>query len=175
MSTEARARSLEIVRLTSADAAVFRELRLEGLRDHPEAFGASWEDEATHSEAQFSSRLDDAVVFGARSVDGMRLDGIVGVYRPEAAKTKHKAVIWGMYVRLRSRRAGVGAILLKTAIDHASLMVEEVNLTVGLANAAALKLYESAGFKRYGVEQRALKIGEQYYDEVLMSLLLSKR
>lgn len=175
MSTEARARSAKIVRLTSADAAVFRELRLEGLRDHPEAFGASWDDEATHSEAQFSSRLDDAVVFGVRSADGMRLDGIVGVYQPEAAKTKHKAVIWGMYVRLSARRAGVGAVLLKAAIEHATLMVEEVNITVGLDNTAALKLYELAGFKVYGVELRALKIGDQYYDEALMSLPLSKR
>lgn len=33
-------------RLGSSDAASYRELRLEGLRSHPEAFGASWEYEA---------------------------------------------------------------------------------------------------------------------------------
>jgi hypothetical protein len=49
MSNRARVTSPKIVRLTAADAATFRELRLEGLREHPEAFGASWEEEAAQS------------------------------------------------------------------------------------------------------------------------------
>jgi len=35
----------QIRRLEPHDAAAYRDLRLEGLRNHPEAFGASWEDE----------------------------------------------------------------------------------------------------------------------------------
>jgi ribosomal protein S18 acetylase RimI-like enzyme len=174
MSTEARALSSTILRLTSADAAAFRELRLEGLLKHPEAFGASWEDEVTQSEADFASRLDSAIVFGVRSGDEARLDGIVGIYRPAAAKTRHKSVIWGMYVREGVRQSGLGTALLRRAIEHAALSVEELTLSVGANNNAALEIYKSAGFQTYGLERRALKIGDTYYDEALMSLSLSK-
>jgi hypothetical protein len=36
-----------IRRLSAADAPAFRELRLDGLARHPEAFAASWIEEAT--------------------------------------------------------------------------------------------------------------------------------
>jgi ribosomal protein S18 acetylase RimI-like enzyme len=105
----------------------------------------------------------------------MRLNGIVGVYRSPAAKTKHKAVIWGMYVRACARRSGLGYALLRKAIEHATLSVEEIILTVGANNNAALMLYEAAGFQKYGIERRALKIDERYYDEALMSLTITSR
>jgi ribosomal protein S18 acetylase RimI-like enzyme len=114
------------------------------------------------------------VVFGSPSDNNAKIDGIVGVYYPEAAKVKHKATIWGMYVRPSARRTGVATGLLGKAIEHASCFVEEMNLTVGLNNRAALALYGAAGFQEYGLEKRALKIKDQYYDEVLMSLLLVK-
>ncbi|MGU3454193.1 GNAT family N-acetyltransferase [Methylobacterium sp. 391_Methyba4] len=160
--------------MSGTDAAAFRGLRLEGLHEHPEAFGASWEDEARQSEAEFAARLDSGVVFGAKTEDAARLDVIVGIHRPTAAKIKHKAVIWGMYVRAEARRFGLGAALLRAAIEHATLSVEELTLSVGAENKGALDLYKSAGFRKYGLELRALKIGNIYYDEVLMSLSLSE-
>ncbi|MGU3542601.1 N-acetyltransferase family protein [Methylobacterium sp. A52T] len=172
MSTEARALASKIIRLSGPDAAAFRELRLEGLHEHPEAFGASWEDEVRQSEAEFAARLDSGVVFGSITEDTARLDGIVGIYRPTAAKTKHKAVIWSMYVRAEVRRFGLGAALLRTAIEHATLSAEELTLSVGVENYGALEFYKSVGFRKYGLELRALKIDNIYYDEVLMSLSL---
>jgi RimJ/RimL family protein N-acetyltransferase len=45
-------------------------------------------------------------------------------------------------------------------------------LTVVASNAAACRLYRAAGFEQYGLERRALKIGDTYYDEALMALSL---
>lgn len=59
-----------------------------------------------------------------------------------------------MYVRACARRSGPGCALLRKVIEHAALSVEEVILTVGANNDAALMLYEAAGFQRYGVERR---------------------
>ncbi|MET3414856.1 GNAT family N-acetyltransferase [Methylobacterium sp. 1030] len=163
---------MKIYRLTSADATAFRDIRLEGLQAHPEAFGASWEDEVAQSETEFAARLDSAVVFGARSEGEAYLDGIVGIYGPTAAKTKHKAIIWGMYVRPGVRRSGIGAALLREAIDYSVISIEELTLSVGANNDAAVALYKSVGFKAYGLERRALKIGDIYYDGASMSLSL---
>jgi RimJ/RimL family protein N-acetyltransferase len=43
------------------------------------------------------------------------------------------------------------------------------------SNVAACRLYRAAGFKEYGLERRALKVGSEYYDEMLMALQLSPR
>ena len=66
--------------------------------------------------------------------------------------------------------AGPGAAVIEAAADT----VEELRLTVVASNATAVRLYARCGFREYGVEPRALKIGDRYHDEVLMALPLRK-
>ena len=67
---------------------------------------------------------------------------------------------------------GLAARLAQGIIELARPLVEEVCLTVVASNAAAYRLYSAAGFEQYGLERRALKIGDAYFDEVLMALAL---
>jgi RimJ/RimL family protein N-acetyltransferase len=60
-------------------------------------------------------------------------------------------------------------------VAHARPLVEQVCLTVVASNVAARRLYSAAGFEEYGVERRALKVGSEYYDDVLMVLPLNPR
>jgi RimJ/RimL family protein N-acetyltransferase len=46
-------------------------------------------------------------------------------------------------------------------------------LSVVASNTAACRLYRAAGFKEYGLERRAIKVGSEYYDELLMALALN--
>jgi RimJ/RimL family protein N-acetyltransferase len=64
---------------------------------------------------------------------------------------------------------------VQRVVEHARTVVEEVCLTVVASNAAACRLYSAAGFKQYGLERRALKVGGEYYDDVLMALVLDPR
>lgn len=64
----------------------------------------------------------------------------------------------------------MGAALLAQVLDFASTKVEEVTLLVGAENASALAMYRRAGFIEYGLERRALKIDDRYYDERLMAV-----
>ena len=162
----------EIRRLSASDAAAYRDLRLGGLRAHPEAFGASWEDEAAEPLAWFQDRLDRNVIFGGGVADASELGGGAGFYSPGGAKQRHKGVLWGMFVQPQARGTGLGAALVTRVLEHARATVEEVRLTVVSTNAAAIRLYERAGFERYGLERRALKVGGDYHDEVLMALSL---
>ena len=157
-------------RLGAGDAAGYRELRLEGLAGHPEAFGASWEDEAARPLAWFAERLERNAVFGGWvRGGGVELAGVAGLLVPDAPKLSHKGVLWGMYVRPSARRTGLAATLLARVLEHARGVVEEVRLTVVSSNAAAVRLYEAAGFETYGVERRALKVAGRYHDEALMA------
>jgi hypothetical protein len=87
-----------IRRLDRGDASAFRDIRLEGLSRHPEAFGASYEEELEYSEAQIAERIANNVVFGGFAEDGA-LAGVIAVARSKGAKMRHIASIWGMYVR----------------------------------------------------------------------------
>ncbi|TMJ49463.1 MAG: GNAT family N-acetyltransferase, partial [Alphaproteobacteria bacterium] len=95
---------MEIRRLTSADAAAYRELRLAALRDSPEAFGSTFERESAQPLAWFRDRLANSQVFGAIRLS--ELLGIAGFARREHDKEKHKGLLWGMYVRPDARNAG---------------------------------------------------------------------
>lgn len=160
-----------IRRLAAADAESYRDLRLIGLRICPEAFGASYEHEASQPLAWFADRLENNIVLGGWS-DGGTLAGIAALHIPQAGKSSHKARLWGMFVAPRARRTGLATALLVQLTSNAAAAVEEILLAVGSANAAAVRLYEKAGFTAYGLEHRALKIGDDYYDELLMSLPL---
>ena len=164
-----------IRRLIATDAAPYRELRLEGLRTDPTAFGASWEDEASRPLTWFAERLEHNAVLASGSPAGVALAGVVGLLVPDAAKLRHKGILWGMFVRPGARSTGLGAALLESILDHAAQVVEEVRLTVVASNTAAVRLYARAGFKEYGLERRALKFDGDYYDELMMALAFNRR
>ena len=50
--------------------------------------------------------------------------------------------------------------------------LEQINLTVTATNARAVRFYEAAGFRTFGMEERALKIDGAYYPKAHMVLYL---
>lgn len=161
-----------ILRLAAADAENYRALRLNGLRAHPEAFGASWEDEAGKSVPWFAERLERNAVWGGWLDGDPALAGAAGLLVLEAAKLRHKGVLWGMFVRPEARRTGLAEALARRVLEEAAGAVEEVRLTVVASNASAVRLYARLGFREYGREPRALRVGDRYHDELLMALRL---
>jgi ribosomal protein S18 acetylase RimI-like enzyme len=158
---------LQIRRLALADAAIYRDIRLEALTRNPEAFGSTLEMENAQPLAWFAERLGGSDVLAAFA--GAELLGIAGFFIQQGQKQAHKGVLWGMYVRPSARRAGVGRRLCEAIIDLARQRVELIQLTVASDNKQAWQLYASLGFLEYGLEKNALKQDGKYYDEVLMA------
>jgi len=116
-------------------------------------------------------RLQTTAVWGGW-LDDSPLAGVAGLAVYEAPKLRHKGVLWGMYVRPEARGRGLAAALVHQVLAHARALVEQVCLTVVASNIAARRLYTAAGFQEYGLERRGLKVGTEYYDQVLMVLPL---
>jgi ribosomal protein S18 acetylase RimI-like enzyme len=157
--------------LVTADADEFRRVRLDALRLHPEAFAASYEDECVLDAAQFAERLTTPGLtrFGAFAREEMV--GLVGLHLPSGPKVRHKAHLFSMYVAAGHRRTGLADRLVQAVIDaarEAGALVLQLTVTAG--NAPAQLLYKRMGFQVYGVERRALKVGDRFYDEELMAL-----
>jgi len=79
---------VQVRRLLPADAALYRELRLEALRVAPEAFSSTFAAESAEPLAWFAARLETSAVFGAFA--GGDLLGIAGFFVKQGRKEAHK-------------------------------------------------------------------------------------
>ena len=161
-----------IRRLCPDDAAAYQALRLEGLLESPTAFGASYAVEAGRTLSEIEARLQTAAdatvsVFGAFA-DG-RLAGIGALARTTTEKVAHNATVGGMYVSPAFRGRRIGPALLDAVITHARTFahLRNLRLCVNATNAAAIRLYQSRGFTRYGLEPEALCVDGIFYDDEL--------
>jgi RimJ/RimL family protein N-acetyltransferase len=167
----------EVRQLGPESAAAYRDLRLRGLKEHPDAFTSSYEEDREKPLAAAERRLasdSDDRVWGAW-VDGV-LAGVAGLAREHRAKNRHKAVVFGMYVAPEHGRRGIGATLLRHVIDEARRQpgLQQLVLTVTQTNAGARTLYERTGFRSFGVEPRAIRVGDAYFDKNHMILFLAQ-
>lgn len=155
--------------LKPADAAAFSALRLVAIDTSPSAI---WPTRAEHGlrTGRPQPRLDfphrSPRLFGALTDDG-GLIGIAGVRREALVQLAHKAVLWGVFVAPAYRGNGLARRLIDAALTHASRDwgVEQVNLCVNTENEPAKALYASLGFETFGVERRAMRVGDRFYDE----------
>jgi ribosomal protein S18 acetylase RimI-like enzyme len=158
--------------LNGNDADAYRKIRLEGLKNSPEAFGSSYEEEQLDPIDLYKSRLesDTAYTFGAFEKE--ELAGVVTLVKETKAKLKHKASIFAMYVSPDYRGRGIGKKLMAEVVIKAQEFVdtEQLQLSVVSTNQSAKQLYTSFGFTVYGHEKRALKADGIYYDEDHMVL-----
>ncbi len=164
--------------LKPSDASAYWELRLAALRESPEAFATSYEEAIRRANAieeveKNLSESEDKFTIGAFDHEN-RLVGVVTFYRERALKLRHKGYLVAMYVSPRVRRTGIGRQLIQELVRHARQLpcLEQINLSVVTSNGPARRLYESMGFETFGVEVRALKSGDQYWDEAHMVLRL---
>ena len=167
-----------IIRESAAsDAAAYRELRLEGLLAHPEAFGSDHVESAARPESHW---LERASFPAGRARDnlwfaeaGGALIGTAGVYSDKAAKIWHTGTVVGVYVRPAWRGRRVAERLLTACIDWATAAgFRRLRLAVATTNGPAIRAYTRAGFTVYGVEPEVICAGGVYYDELLMSRAL---
>ncbi|HEX7065945.1 MAG TPA: GNAT family N-acetyltransferase [Bacillales bacterium] len=168
---------MEIRQFREEDAEQYRALRLEALRNEPEAFASSYEENRRKPLAETVKRIraqsENNISLGA-FLD-KKCVGMVALIRKDRKKTAHKADLMSMYVSPDARGKGIGKALVKEVIAWGRQMegLEQIQLTVVSTNETARNLYLSAGFSKYGTEPMAMKIGESYYDEDWMTLFLT--
>jgi len=118
--------------LTGDDAVAFRAVRLRALKDHPEAYGAAYEDEINIPLEQTIERLNQPTI--ERFMMGAFLDdelvGTIAGNRESRHNSRHRAFIGAMYVAPEARSRGLGRMLLSEAIARFRAMegVEDIRL-----------------------------------------------
>jgi ribosomal protein S18 acetylase RimI-like enzyme len=165
---------VEIRLFTEQDAQGLWDLRMLALETDPWSFVDSPEELRTISVQEFAERLraDRAENFIVGAFDQGSAVGMVGCYQELPLKRRHKAWIWGVFVKPAARGRGIARSLMQAAIDRAKATdgLDMVMLTVSVDQPAPRKLYESLGFRSIGVEPKGIKIGNQAHDEEHMVL-----
>lgn len=171
--------SITVRQLKEPNWNAWWELRLIGLRDHPDAFGQDHDEIVAEGEAPSRDRFVSTAITGDNRVFGAFIDnggliGICGITRHPGAKVRHRMEIWGMYVASEFRRTGTGRRLLHAAIGHARRTdgVLQLHLTVASHNTSARDTYSDLGFTVYGHEPRALRLPDRFVDVEFMVLTL---
>ena len=80
--------------------------------------------------------------------------------------------MWGLYVSPGARGEGLGQALIARTLTEARRLggVKQVKLELDASNLRARELYESFGFKVWGIEPKGVRIDEVYYDDLHMIL-----
>lgn len=158
--------------LTPSDVPPYRAFMLQAYEQAADAFTSTAAERAAEPDSWWIQRIADpqgmSVALGA--FEGSELVGTVALEFSAKPKTKHKALLIGMYVEPSRRGTGVGKALLDFALQYAAARAgtRVVTLTVTQGNEPAIGLYENAGFKVFGIEPMAILTSTGYKAKVHM-------
>jgi ribosomal protein S18 acetylase RimI-like enzyme len=175
--------AVQIRRLVPTDLPAYKALRDASLAAYPEAFSSSTEPE--RAPESYLRRLGSVGADGVR--DGInggeftlgawlsgRLVGAVSCERDPRPKVNHIGHLIGMMVSADVQGQGIGRALLEACVAQARAAhgLVLLTLTVTAGNAAAVGLYERAGFQRHGRLDRAICVDGVYHAKDQMVLAL---
>ncbi len=151
---------------------------IESVYAESESFAADFADEYA-SVAAFSERLRElkaragSLFLIAR--DALEPTGFLFVTPRAQAKLRHTAEL-NMGLRLRARGKGLGSQLVSAALARleAQGIIEILYLMVRADNIAGIRLYARHEFETLATLARDTKIGERYYDGILMRRMIPR-
>jgi GNAT superfamily N-acetyltransferase len=132
-----------LVRATTLDDwQAMREIRLQALRDAPDAFGSTYAREIAFEPAEWHRRATRDGSFLAFLPDG-ELAGLAGGFEEEPGVVE----LVSMFVRPQARGRGTGVALVDAVAAWArNRNAASVHLWVTETNKPAIRLYERCGF-----------------------------
>jgi ribosomal protein S18 acetylase RimI-like enzyme len=146
------------------DLLAYKALRDAMLAGHPEAFTSDAETESQRDLSSYRSRLaggsNGGTLFTLVALDGGRVIGALTCEREPRHKVQHLAHLVGMMVADTHRGHGIGRALLMHAVARlrGTDGLAQITLSVTAGNRAAVGLYESVGFTRYGRLPDAIRL-----------------
>lgn len=142
----------QIIRIAPANVLLYRQVRLEALRDTPAAFGSTYAREVELSERDWlvrATNLDGKTRIGFMAIDDGRPCGLVACFRDE--QDASQAHVISMWVAATHRGTGLSWTLLdEIRTWAASQDVRALQLMVTNNNTVAIRFYERYGFAKTG-------------------------
>jgi putative acetyltransferase len=162
--------SIEIVNSTPERWEIYREIRLKGLLEDPQAFPRTYEEAVEFPQEAWMQRASNPYTFIAIE-NGVPLGTMGALLSDESG---HQiATIIGVFVARGARGKGIGTRLFRAVLDkiQQDSTIRTVRLSVNKEQAAAVNLYQKFGFQVTGEKTEKLGDGKEHV-EYLMELVL---
>ncbi|MCQ4260193.1 GNAT family N-acetyltransferase [Stutzerimonas stutzeri] len=162
--------NFEITTLTPDRWQLYKSIRLQALKDAPDSYGSTLEQEAAMSDTEWKSRLDLEVrdikaLPLVATTNGEAVGLAWGLVDAQASSTAH---VYQMWVSPTVRGKGVGKLLLKEITSWAvGRRCTHMRLAVTTTNDAAFRLYSAYGFTAVG-QQEELRSGSALMVQPMM-------
>jgi len=157
---------MRVERLASEHAAAYRALMLEAYAEGSGEFTSTVAEREPLPLAWWRARLggeEDEPDRVVGAFDEGSLVGAAGLRFERRERTRHRAALYGLFVRPPYRGRGIARALVEAVLAEARAAggANVVQLTVTETNAAAIRLYEQCGFRSWGVDPFAIRIGDR--------------
>jgi len=167
-----------IRKLLGSDYDSFHTMRIGMLELNARDYTAGASDWRNASQEQIMSYLreneegSDNFVLGAFR-DG-ELVGMLGFRRETRATVRHKGSTWGLFAKPGLENVEVEKLLLAEAIKTVRSYAdfEYIRTVQNVSNIEKIDLFLALGFKKYGLEERSMRVGQQYFDQVYLKLVV---
>lgn len=163
--------TIAIVTLEPSDWEKYKAIRLESLKEEPQAYLSTYARSSTETDEKWQERLKLAQK-GERQwlsfvKSGEDIVGMAGAWTQEEGS--ETADIISVYLNKKYRGQGIGKRLMNHLIKaiKQNPQIKSLTLEVNSTQPAAVALYNSCGFKEVGRTRRVLGDGEEY-DDVIM-------
>jgi ribosomal protein S18 acetylase RimI-like enzyme len=172
MTTQATIRQI-----THDDAPAYRQLRLQALQKNPQAFLATFKTEELRPDDHFVYELSAAIQPPIWGYYGLfvenKLIGFCQIGKSYLDKKQHLAYLYNLYVDPDYRGQGHAKKLTNYVLNKLKeLKIERVFITYLAKNKCVRGFYDHLGFEECGIKPEAVKDGDEYDDEIEMTLKL---
>lgn len=160
--------TIRIVKLNADQWEIYRDIRLKGLQEDPQAFGRSYDEEIKYDKEKWVQRTGGE--YTRVAMENGEAIGTMSAYVAEqnGAKVAH---IVGVFVAKKARGRGVGSKLLAEILKKLKENpdIKKVELSVNKDQVSAVGLYEKFGFKIIGEDSFKMGDGKEH-EEYKMGL-----
>ncbi len=167
-----------IVEINPSRWKEYKKLRLEALKNNPEAFGSDYSDSLKYPISHWKKGLVDS----EKGLSGKlffcehygKLVGLIGLVFFEGKKLHHRAKMVAFYVSPGFRGKGIGDSLIKHALNYLKKLkhITKIESAVNDGRVESLHLQLKNGFKVIGRAHREIKIGKRYLNQTLLEKLV---
>lgn len=140
--------SVRVRELSKGEGLLWRDLRLEALAESPDAFAATYENDAYRPDSDWHEMIDATAADSCSTSLVAEVEAEpVGMAFCRMDRGRGVGELFAMWVRPSARRCGAGRALLEYALGWMrSQGGTSAELTVTETNTAAVQLYVSSGF-----------------------------
>lgn len=153
--------SSEIISLSPEDWQQYRDLRLRALKEEPQAYGSTYEDNAKRPDEFWRERIEDTLNKNTQWLVFARSGGtLVGMAGAFAEKEPDNAQVVAVYVVPEARGKGISKLLMQELLTRIKTneKVKKITVDVNPQQVAAFNLYKNSGFQI--IKQYRLILGD---------------